>query len=35
VLAGQRAMPAVLTAAGFRHTDRDLESALRGALPPD
>jgi uncharacterized protein len=34
VLAGQRAVPAVLTAAGFEHTDRDLESALRSALPP-
>ena len=34
VLAGQRAVPAVLTAAGFQHTDRDLESALRSALSP-
>ncbi len=32
VLAGQRALPAALTAAGFEHTDRDLESALRSAL---
>ncbi len=32
VLAGQRAMPAALTAAGFRHTHRDLDSALRAAL---
>jgi hypothetical protein len=35
VLAGQRAVPAALTAAGFRHTDRDLESALRTALSTD
>ena len=32
VLAGQRALPAALTEAGFQHTDRDLESALRAAL---
>jgi uncharacterized protein (TIGR01777 family) len=33
VLAGQRALPGVLTEAGFRHTHADLESALRSALP--
>ena len=33
VLAGQRAVPAALTAAGFAHTHRDLDSALRAALP--
>lgn len=32
VLAGKRAVPSVLTGAGFRHTHRDLESALRAAL---
>jgi uncharacterized protein (TIGR01777 family) len=32
VLAGQRAVPAVLSRAGFQHTDHDLESALRAAL---
>jgi uncharacterized protein (TIGR01777 family) len=32
VLAGQRAVPAVLTAAGFSFTHRDLESALRSAV---
>ncbi|MEU2350842.1 TIGR01777 family oxidoreductase [Modestobacter sp. NPDC049651] len=32
VLAGQRALPTALTAAGFRHTHADLESALRAAL---
>jgi uncharacterized protein (TIGR01777 family) len=32
VLAGQRAVPAVLQAAGFSHTDRDLDSALQAAL---
>ncbi|GAB3351165.1 TIGR01777 family oxidoreductase [Modestobacter lapidis] len=32
VLAGQRAVPTALTAAGFQHTDQDLESALRIAL---
>jgi uncharacterized protein len=32
VLAGQRALPSVLTEAGFRHTHADLESALRAAL---
>ena len=32
VLAGKRALPAVLTEAGFQHTHRDLESALRAAL---
>ena len=32
VLAGQRAVPAALTAAGFRHTHADLDSALRVAL---
>jgi uncharacterized protein (TIGR01777 family) len=33
VLAGQRAVPGALTAAGFAHTHRDLDSALRAALP--
>ena len=32
VLAGQRAVPAALTAAGFQFTHRDLEAALRAAL---
>ncbi|MDB5733301.1 MAG: hypothetical protein JWQ03_3196 [Variovorax sp.] len=32
VLAGQRAVPAALTAAGFQHTHRDLEAGLRAAL---
>ena len=32
VLAGQRALPAALSDAGFRHTHADLESALRAAL---
>jgi uncharacterized protein (TIGR01777 family) len=32
VLAGQRAVPAKLEAAGFRFTHRDVESALRAAL---
>jgi uncharacterized protein (TIGR01777 family) len=32
VLAGQRAVPAALTAAGFEFTDRDLDAALRAAL---
>jgi uncharacterized protein (TIGR01777 family) len=32
VLAGQRAMPSVLQAAGFRHTHPDLESALQAAI---
>lgn len=32
VLAGQRALPAALTRAGFQHTDRELDSALRAAL---
>jgi uncharacterized protein (TIGR01777 family) len=32
VLSGQRAVPAALQAAGFRHTDTDLASALRAAL---
>jgi uncharacterized protein (TIGR01777 family) len=32
VLAGQRAMPTVLQAAGFRHTHPDLESALQAAI---
>jgi hypothetical protein len=35
VLAGQRAVPAVLEAAGFRFTHRDVESALRAALGRD
>jgi uncharacterized protein (TIGR01777 family) len=33
VLSGKRALPAVLTDAGFRHTHRDLDTALRAALP--
>jgi uncharacterized protein (TIGR01777 family) len=32
VLGGKRAVPAVLTEAGFQHTHRDLEQALRAAL---
>ena len=32
VLGGKRAVPAALTAAGFRHTHTDLETALRTAL---
>jgi uncharacterized protein (TIGR01777 family) len=32
VLAGQRAVPAVLTEAGFRFTHTDVESALRAAV---
>jgi uncharacterized protein len=32
VLAGQRAVPAALQAAGFTHTDQDLPAALRTAL---
>jgi uncharacterized protein (TIGR01777 family) len=33
VLGGKRAVPAALTAAGFRHTHTDLEAALPAALP--
>jgi NAD dependent epimerase/dehydratase family enzyme len=32
VLAGQRAVPAVLEAAGFTHTHPDLASALRAVV---
>jgi hypothetical protein len=32
VLAGQRAVPAALTAAGFEFTHRDLEAALKSAV---
>ncbi|WP_369133151.1 TIGR01777 family oxidoreductase [Modestobacter sp. I12A-02662] len=32
VLGGKRAVPAALTEAGFQHTHRDLEQALRAAL---
>jgi NAD dependent epimerase/dehydratase family enzyme len=34
VLAGQRAVPAVLEAAGFTHTHPDLGSALEAAVRP-
>jgi NAD dependent epimerase/dehydratase family enzyme len=35
VLAGQRAVPAALEAAGFAFTHRDVESALRTAFGRD